>query len=65
MLSFRHKKQTSKNVVNTTFNAAGLSAFNLVERQICHNLTSAVLLHDRFGSHLDVNDMTVDAELER
>ena len=49
-------------------NAAGLSAFNPVERRMAplsHDLSGLVLKHDTFGSHLDKNGKTIDTELEK
>lgn len=49
-------------------NAASLLTFNPVERQITPlplDLAGVILSHDQFGSHLDVNDVTVDAELKK
>ena len=48
-------------------NAAGLSAFNPVERRMAplsHDLSGVVLPHDKFGNHLDANGNTIDLELE-
>jgi len=48
-------------------NAAGLSAFNPVERSMApltHDLVGLVLQHDIFGSHLDSSGKTIDEELE-
>ena len=44
-------------------NAAGLSAFHFVERQIApfsKELAGIVLPHDSFGTHLDENGKTID-----
>ena len=48
-------------------NAAGLSAFNPVERRMAplsHDLSGVVLPHDTFGNHLDANGNTIDENLE-
>ena len=48
-------------------NAAGLSAFNPVERRMAplsHDLIGIILPHDTFGTHLDDNGKTLDLELE-
>ena len=49
-------------------NAAGLSAFNPVERRmspLAHDIAVVVLPHKNFGSHLDSQGNTIDAELEK
>ena len=49
-------------------NAAGLSAFNPVERRMAplsHDLAGLILPHDTFGSHLDGSGKTIDLELEK
>ena len=49
-------------------NAAGLSAFNPVERRMAplsHDLAGIVLPHDTFGNHLDNSNKTMDLELEK
>ena len=49
-------------------NAAGLSAFNPVERRMAplsHDLCGIILPHDTFGSHLDSSGKTIDNELEK
>ena len=48
-------------------NAAGLSAFNPVERRIMpllHDLAGIVLPHDKIGSHLDSSGKTIHRELQ-
>ena len=48
-------------------NAAGLSAFNPVERRMAplsHDLVGLILKYDTYGSHLDSSGNTVDQELE-
>ena len=48
-------------------NAAGLSAFNPVERRMAplsHDLAGIILPHDTYGSHLDAFGKTIDSELE-
>lgn len=48
-------------------NAAGLSAFNPVERRMAplsHDLAGIILPHDSFGHHLDSSGKTIDQELE-
>ncbi|XP_047144174.1 uncharacterized protein LOC124817793 [Hydra vulgaris] len=48
-------------------NAAGLSAFNPVERRMAplsRDLAGIVLPHDFFGNHLDSSGKTIDYELE-
>ena len=49
-------------------NAAGLSAFNPVERRMAplsHDLAGIVLPHDHYGSHLRADGSTADTELEK
>ena len=49
-------------------NAAGLSAFNPVERRMAplsHDLAGMILPHDSYGNHLDVSGKTADLELEK
>ena len=49
-------------------NAAGLSAFNPVERRMAplsHDLAGIILPHDSFGDHLDSSGKTIDEELEK
>ena len=49
-------------------NAAGLSAFNPVERRMAplsHDLAGIILPHDTFGNHLDSSGKTLDLELEK
>ena len=49
-------------------NAAGLSAFNPVERRMAplsHDLAGLVLPHDHYGTHLDSRGATTDIELEK
>ena len=49
-------------------NAAGLSAFNPVERRInplSRDTAGVVLPHKNFGSHLDSQGNTIDVELEK
>ena len=49
-------------------NAAGLSAFNPVERRMAplsHDLCGLVLPHDTFGNHLDGSGKTIDLRLEK
>ena len=49
-------------------NAAGLSAFNPVERRMAplsHDLVGIILPHDTFGNHLDSSGKTIDMELEK
>ena len=49
-------------------NAAGLSAFNAVERRmspLSHDISGVILPHDAFGSHLDGNGVTIDLDLEK
>ena len=49
-------------------NAAGLSAFNPVERRMAplsHDLCGIILPHDSFGTHLDGSGKTIDAKLEK
>ena len=49
-------------------NAAGLSAFNPVERRMAsfsHGLAGLVLPHDHYGSHLDSCGKITDIELEK
>ena len=49
-------------------NAAGLSAFNPVERRMAplsHDLAGLVLPHDHYGSHLDSCGKTIGIELEK
>ena len=48
-------------------NAAGLSTFNAVERQmspLSHNLAGVILLHDSYGNHLESSGKTIDEDLE-
>ena len=48
-------------------NAPGRSAFSRVERRIVKlskQLSSVILEHDKFGSHLDAKGVTVDKDLE-
>ena len=49
-------------------NAAGLSAFNPVERRmgpLSHDIVGVVIPHEKFGSHLDSQGNTIDVELEK
>ena len=49
-------------------NAAGLSAFNPVERRMAplsHDLAGIVLPHNHYGTHLDSEGKTTDIELEK
>ena len=49
-------------------NAAGLSAFNPVERRmslLSHDIAGVVLPHENFGCHLDSQGNTIDVELEK
>ena len=49
-------------------NAAGLSAFNPVERRMAplsHDLCGLILPHDTFGNHLDSSGKTTDVRLEK
>lgn len=49
-------------------NAPGRSAFNRVERRMAplsRELAGIILPHEHFGSHLDADGRTVDAELEK
>ena len=51
-----------------SFNAAGLSALNPVERRmspLSHDIAGVVLPHKNFGSHLDSQGNTIDVELEK
>ncbi|XP_065648493.1 uncharacterized protein LOC136077966 [Hydra vulgaris] len=48
-------------------NAAGVSAFNPVERRMAplsHDLAGIILPHDYFGNHLDSSGKTIDQKLE-
>ncbi|ESO12304.1 hypothetical protein HELRODRAFT_158789 [Helobdella robusta] len=48
-------------------NAPGRSAFNQVERRMAplsRELSGVILLHDFYGSHLDINGKTIDEKLE-
>ena len=48
-------------------NAPDSSAFNPVERRMVKlnkELSGGILKHDKFGSHLDTKDVTVDKDLE-
>ena len=48
-------------------NAAGLSAFNIVERRMAplsRFLAGLILQHDTFGTHLDSSGKTIDLDLE-
>ena len=49
-------------------NAAGLSAFNPVERRMAplsHDLAGIILPHDHYGNHLNNDGTTADVELEK
>ena len=49
-------------------NAAGLSAFNPVERRMAplsHDLAGIILPHDSFGNHLDSSGKTINEDLEK
>jgi len=49
-------------------NAAGLSAFNPVERRMAsllHDLAGIILPHNSFGNHLDSSGNTIDGDLEK
>ena len=49
-------------------NAAGLSAFNPVERRMTpssHDLAGIILPHDSYGNHLDESGKIIDVELEK
>ena len=49
-------------------NAAGLSAFNPVERRmspLSHDLCGIILPHDSFGTHLNGSGKTIDVQLEK
>ena len=55
-------------VVIHDVSAAGLSAFDLVERRMAplsHDIAGLILLHDSFGSHLHADDKTIDEDLEK
>ena len=48
--------------------ASGMSAYNYVERRMAplsKALAGILLPHDSFGSHLDSQNRTIDAELEK
>ena len=48
--------------------APGQTMYNVVERRLAslsQDLTGLVLPHDYFGTHLNLNGQTIDAELER
>lgn len=49
-------------------NAPGRSAYNRVERRMAplsRSLVGVILPHDRYGTHLDSQGLTIDAELEK
>ena len=49
-------------------NVPGRSAFNLVERRMAplsKELSGLVLPHDKYGSHLDDQGLTIDTDLEK
>ena len=61
-------KQVKLDMFLYSFNAAGLSALNPVERRmspLSHDIAGVVLPHKNFGSHLDSQSNTIDVELEK
>ena len=49
-------------------NAAGLSAFNSIERRMSpssHNIAGVAFPHENFGSHLDSQGNAIDVELDK
>ena len=49
-------------------NAAGLSAFNPIERRmspLSHDVAGVILPHNTYGNHLDNNGKTIDEDLEK
>ena len=61
-------KELKLDVFLHAVNAAGLSAFNAVERRmspLSHDITGLILPHDSYGNHLDASGKTIDDELEK
>ena len=59
-------KELKLDVLLHGVNAAGLSAFNPVERRMAplsHDMAGVILQHDSYGNHLDESGKTVDLEL--
>ena len=59
-------KELELDVVLHGVNAAGLTAFNPVERRmtpLSHDLVEIVLPHDSYSNHLDETGKTIDVEL--
>ena len=60
-------KQMKFDALIHVVNAAGLSAFNPVERRMAplsHDLAGLILPHDHYGTHLNSSGKTMDEELE-
>ena len=61
-------KELKVDVLLHGVSAAGLSAFNPVERRMAplsHDLPGIILQHDSYGNHLDESGKTVDLDLEK
>jgi len=61
-------KELELDVLIHAVNAAGLSAFNAVERRmspLSHDLAGVIFPHDSFGNHLDSSGKTIDEDLEK
>ena len=61
-------KELKLDVLLQGVNAAGLSAFNPVERRMAplsYDMAGVILQHDSYGNHLDESGKTVDLELEK
>lgn len=61
-------KELKLDVLIHAVNAAGLSAFNAVERRmspLSHDLAGLILPHDSYGNHLDASGKTIDEDLEK
>jgi len=68
MVAMSHFKKHNLDAIFIATNAPGRSAFNRVERRMAplsRELSGLILPHDHFGSHLDANGKTTDAELEK
>ncbi|ESO11249.1 hypothetical protein HELRODRAFT_183352 [Helobdella robusta] len=65
--AIRQFKKYNLDTIFIATNAPGRSAFNQVERRMAplsRELSGVILLHDFYGSHLDINGKTIDEKLE-
>ncbi|KAJ6646124.1 hypothetical protein Bhyg_01334, partial [Pseudolycoriella hygida] len=63
-----HFQKYDLDAVFVACNAPGRSAFNRVERRMAplsRSVVGIILPHDRFGTHLDNQGKTIDADLEK